>query len=73
MKKLAILSGMLIVAAGTVWFLNYSGQEKSSSSQEFDYSSNPHAKEIISQIDALESNQWNKEQFDKILSKIDIK
>jgi len=73
MKKLAILSGMLIVAAGTVWFLNYSGQEKSSSSQEFDYSSNPHTKDIISQIDALESNQWNKEQFDKILSKIDIK
>jgi hypothetical protein len=73
MKKLAILSGMLIVAAGTIWFLNYSGQEKSSTSQEFDFNSNPHAKEIISQIDALESNQWNKEQFDKILSKIDIK
>ena len=73
MKKLAILSGMLIMAAGTVWFLNYSGQEKSSTNQEFDYSSNPHAKEIISQIDALEANQWNKEQFDKILSKIDIK
>jgi hypothetical protein len=73
MKKLAILSAILIIAAGTVWYLNYSGQKNSSTNQGLDYSSNPHAKELISQIDALESNQWNKEQFDKILSKIDIK
>jgi hypothetical protein len=64
MKKLAILSGMLIIAAGTVWYLNYSGQEKSSTNQEFDYSSNPHTKDTKSQIDELESNQWNKEQKD---------
>jgi hypothetical protein len=74
MKKLAILSGMLILAAGTVWFLNYSTQtDKEDPDDILKFESSPDVEYLVSQIDALESSQWNREQFDKILSEIDAK
>jgi hypothetical protein len=72
MKKLALTLGMLIMAAVTVWFLNYSEQDNGPKGPKPDYDSKPYTEDIISQLDSLESNQWNKEKFDNILAEIDI-
>lgn len=71
MKKILIVLVILLLAIGAVWLLDYMGQQ-SPSGHTGTISNNPTVIKLSGSCEDLELNTWNKPEFEKIRSQINM-
>jgi len=71
MKKIFIVLAILLLGIGCVWLLDYMGQQSSSGSIG-SISSNPTVTKLSESCEDLELKTWNKPEFEKIRSQINM-
>lgn len=71
MKKILIVFTILLLAIGAVWLLDYMGQQ-SPSGHTGTISNNPTVIKLSGSCEDLELNTWNKPEFEKIRSQINM-
>lgn len=71
MKKILIVFTILLLAIGSVWLLDYMGKQ-SASGPTGSRSNNPTVIKLSESCEDLELNTWNKPDFDKIRSQINM-